>query len=218
MTIIAFEGIDGAGKSTQIKRLAAWLTAHALKVCITCEPTHGEHGKRIRSAEPRLSSTDERAEFVADRQEHCASCIGPAIDNGEIVLTDRYYYSSMAYQGSRIALERHAANDEQITAVIDEIRRENEAFAPQADILVLFNLSPEAAMQRIEHNRASADAFETLDNLARVAHAFDIVKQRVRETSKTHIVCLNAEKTPDEIEHHLIAEVASFLNITDATT
>ena len=207
MTLIAFEGIDGAGKSTQIKKLANWLNANGHATCVTCEPTKGEHGKRIRSAQPRLSSKDERAEFVLDRKEHLETCIAPAQKRGEIVLTDRYYYSSMAYQGIRIALERGAQTDDAFDAVIDELRLENEAFAPQADVLVLFKLSPEDAMARIQANRSTADAFETLENLGRVAHAFERVQAIVEKTSSTQIIVVQATEPVEKIEADLRAQL-----------
>ena len=113
--LIAFEGGEGAGKSTQIAELARSLRADGLEVVTTFEPGATSAGRRIRAI---LLETDEplddRAEallFAADRAHHVATIIKPALDQGDIVLTDRFVDSSLAYQGAGRALS------------VDEVRR-----------------------------------------------------------------------------------------------
>lgn len=101
--LIAFEGIDGTGKSTQIKMLADRLTAEGLSVLSTREPTDGTFGKKIRElfvSREKVSPDEELALFMDDRREHVTSVIEPALAKGMIVLTDRYYFSTAAYQGA----------------------------------------------------------------------------------------------------------------------
>ena len=100
-TFIVFEGLDGSGKSTQLKLLEQRLTELGRRVFRTAEPTDGEIGRRIRralsGAEP-CSTAVLAALFLADRIAHNEE-IRAHLDAGEDVICDRYYYSSMAYQG-----------------------------------------------------------------------------------------------------------------------
>ena len=169
--LIAFEGIDGAGKSTQIRMLAEHLRSLGYTVCLTAEPTKGQFGQKIREAansHHRLSPDDERQLFVLDRREHLETCILPAIERGEIVITDRYLYSSVAYQGSRY--DETGADP---ASLQHEIYLQNREFAPEADILVYMRLDVDTAISRISAGRQSLDAFETRNNLIKVADAFE---------------------------------------------
>ena len=97
--MIAFEGLDGSGKSTQLERLAARLRAAGCDVVTTHEPTTFPSGQRIRemarSGQP-LAPEEELRWFVEDRRVHVAEVIAPALRAGQIVLTDRYYVSTVA--------------------------------------------------------------------------------------------------------------------------
>src|SRR4051812_21288936 len=95
--LIAFEGIDGSGKSTQAAMLGAWLNGQGREVVLTKEPTNGPHGTRLRQPfmAGRLSPREELDCFVADRREHVESLIKPALARGAVVIVDRYYYSTV---------------------------------------------------------------------------------------------------------------------------
>src|SRR5688572_4992851 len=150
--LIVVEGIDGAGKSTQVKRLAAELRGEGRPVVQSREPTDGPWGRKIRTsaAAGRMSLDDELHAFVEDRKEHVATVVGPALARGDIVLLDRYYFSTIAYQGAR-------GGD------IDVIRRMNEAVAPPPDRVLLIDFEPEAALRRIRESRGAVpDDFERL--------------------------------------------------------
>ena len=94
--LLALEGIDGSGKSTQADLLAGALKRRGAEVVLTREPTSGPAGQRLRdylSGPARhLSPALELAQFVADRREHVAKVIRPALAAGRVVITDRYYY------------------------------------------------------------------------------------------------------------------------------
>src|SRR5687767_4680396 len=100
---LAFEGIDGSGKSTQVKKLAHKLAEEGHKVCTTCEPTTGPIGKMIRDIFNHRMEGDQRtiaALFAADRLEHLLNKqdgILKKLEEGYTVITDRYYFSSYAY-------------------------------------------------------------------------------------------------------------------------
>ncbi len=213
MTLIVFEGIDGAGKSTQIKHIAQWLETRGFNALQTFEPTHGPFGQKIRTASPRLSPNDERAAFVCDRQEHVSNCILPALQRGDVVLCDRYYYSSMVYQGTRLANQNHDDSDEALDRILNMLRIENEAFAPQADILVIFDLSVDTSLARIRSGRDSADNFENKENLTRVAHAMARLPLIVKATSHTRVIHVDAERPVTEVTKFLIDEIAASFNL-----
>lgn len=102
--LIAFEGIDGTGKSTQLKLLATFLRQRGQLVLETKEPTDGPVGQQIRALfhnRKSLSLDEELELFIEDRRMHVLQHILPALEQGAFVLTDRYYYSTAAYQGAR---------------------------------------------------------------------------------------------------------------------
>jgi hypothetical protein len=100
--LIAFEGLDGCGKGTQIARLREHLGD--VEAVFTREPTDGPHGRQIRAAARKgdpVAPEQELAWFTQDRREHVDSVIEPALAAGKLVITDRYYLSTVAYQGAR---------------------------------------------------------------------------------------------------------------------
>lgn len=160
--LIVVEGIDGAGKSTQVRRLAEALTAAGRTVVTSREPTDGPWGRKLRaSAEStRLSLADELHAFIEDRKQHVAEVIRPALAAGAIVLLDRYYFSTMAYQGAR-------------GADVAEIRRANEAIAPRPDLVLLVDFDPQTALTRIRESRGDVpNEFEQLDQLRAIRKIF----------------------------------------------
>src|SRR5690348_11605062 len=98
---IVLEGIDGSGKSTQVKAIAAALRERGYEVVTTKEPTDNKWGKILRNSAStgRLSAEEELETFIKDRKEHVEILIRPSLDAGKVVITDRYYFSTAAYQG-----------------------------------------------------------------------------------------------------------------------
>jgi dTMP kinase len=158
---IVIEGIDGTGKSTQSKRLAEWFRSRGREVVLSREPTNGPWGKKLRESATtgRLSAEEELEFFLNDRREHVEMSIKPALAEGKVVILDRYYFSTMAYQGAR-------GFDPA------EIRRRNEAFAPQPDLLLILDLSVESAHSRIGARGDTANEFEQRDTLSRCREIF----------------------------------------------
>ena len=158
--LIDLEGIDGCGKSTQAQLLAQRLRAAGHAVVVLKEPTDGPHGSRLKEVlrGERVADTEEiLALFAADRREHVADRIAPALERGEIVLMDRYYYSALAYQcAAGIPAER--------------IRAVN-AFAPAPAVVLVFDLPVELALERV-NSHSVADAFERAPHLKRVRAAY----------------------------------------------
>lgn len=153
---IVVEGIDGTGKSTQTRRLAEWFRARGREVVLSREPTDGPWGKQLRDSgnAGRLSAEQELELFLLDRKDHVENLILPSLAAGKVVILDRYYFSTMAYQGAR-GFDPAA------------IRARNEAFAPAPDLLLLLDLPVETALQRIGSRNEGVTAFEQSDTLER---------------------------------------------------
>lgn len=158
---IVIEGIDGTGKSTQAKRLGEWFVSNGREVVLSREPTDGPWGKKLRESAStgRLTPETELQYFLSDRRQHVEETIKPALVEGKVVILDRYYFSTMAYQGAR-------GFDPA------EIRRLNEEFAPVPDLLLILDLDVDTAHQRIGHRGDSTNEFEKRDSLLRCREIF----------------------------------------------
>ncbi len=190
---IVLEGIDGTGKSTQCRLLAEWFRALGREVTASREPTDGPWGRQLRATATsgRLSAEDELELFLKDRRQHVEELILPALAEGKVVILDRYYFSTMAYQGCR-------GFDPA------EIRRRNEAFAPRPDLLIILDVEVDTALSRIGGRGDVANEFEKRDALSRCREIFlslagepfarivpvdsppEAVQSRIREIVATH--------------------------------
>jgi dTMP kinase len=159
---IVFEGLDGAGKTTQVHLLCERLRHSGYGVVPLKEPTDGPWGRNIRHlaryGRQHVPLETELTWFLEDRRQDVEHNIKPALARGDIVVLDRYYFSTMAYQGAR-------GGDP------DTIRQRNEAFAPPPDLLFLLEITPQEGLQRIQQQRLP-DEFERLEYLERVAALF----------------------------------------------
>ena len=164
--LIAIEGIDGSGKSSQARFVQECLEARKLRVIRTKEPTTGKWGQMLRAsaATGRLSLQEEVEAFIKDRKEHVETVIKPALRAGQIVLVDRYYFSTMAYQGAR-------GMDPQ------KLMRRNELFAPEPDLLVIIDIDPELGLKRIKARGDKANLFEKIASLKRARAIFNAIKK-----------------------------------------
>jgi dTMP kinase len=198
--LIVVEGIDGAGKSTQVARLAQALRERGETVTTSREPTDGLWGRKIRASavSGRMTLAEELAAFLEDRKEHVATVIRPALERGETVLLDRYYYSTIAYQGAR-------GGD------TGAIREANEAIAPKPDLVLLIDFDPEAGLRRIRESRGGVpDEFEKLDELAAIRHLFLIEAGNDPERFRV----IDGGRMPDEVFADLLAAVPrTFRNV-----
>jgi dTMP kinase len=161
--LLALEGVDGSGKTTQAHLLAEALRSRGWEVVLTREPTAFATGEKLRrylaGSTRHLSPNSELVLFLDDRREHVARVIRPALDAGQIVITDRYYYSSVAYQG---ALGLDPAR----------ILATNEAFAPRPQLVFILTLPPDAAVARLSQipsrRRQVSEGWEYLEQVAEI--------------------------------------------------
>lgn len=151
---ISFEGIDGVGKSTQADRLEQYLAAKGHKVLRTFEPGGTELGQEIRHLllhrKGEVSPRSEALLYAADRAHHVASKILPAIEAGQVVITDRYLDSSVAYQGAGRELDQQEVRSLSLWAV--------GGLLP--DLTVLLDLDAAASIARRNQTGAEPDRLE----------------------------------------------------------
>ena len=151
---ITFEGIDGVGKSTQLDLLQSWLEGRGREVIRTLEPGGTELGQEIRHLLlHRKGDVSARAEallYAADRAHHVATIIRPALAQGKVVLSDRYFDSSVAYQGAARELDVNEVRNISLWAVDNLI----------PDLTVLLDLDAHAAILRRNKTGTEPDRLE----------------------------------------------------------
>ena len=194
---IVFEGIDGAGKSTQIALLRAALEKMGYTVHQTAEPTDLPTGKMLRAAlagkDPR-SACEMATLFVLDRIAHNKE-IEKALSAGEIVICDRYYYSSLAYQGSLCDYQWVKS----MNVDCPEIRR--------PDLCVFLDLTPKDAIARITARGEATEIYEKEETLSLFRDTF----HRVFASLTDRVAIVNAAPAPDAIAVEVLAAVKQIL-------
>ena len=197
---IVFEGIDGSGKSTQIRLLSDRLKESGRRVYLTAEPTWSVTGGLLRDA---LSGISKRtgcelaALFLLDRINHNVNevnGIDAMLARGYDVICDRYYYSSLAYQGSETDFEW--------------VRNMNLG-CPQIrmpDVCIFLDLEPDAAMERIGQDRAVTEIYEKRGKLEAIRNKYFAVFKSLDE--KENVKIINANESIESISEKIIAEVA----------
>lgn len=199
---VSFEGGDGAGKSTQSRRLADWLRGRGHTVLLTFEPGDTPLGKVLRDAVMHGDHVDARAEaliYAADRAHHVATVVRPALERGEVVLTDRYLDSSVAYQG--VGRDLGA----------DDVARIS-LWATQGllpDLTVLLDIDPVAGLARMtgepDRLERAGDEFHRRTRQAFLDRAAD---------EPARWLVLDATAPPDELAAAIRARVAKLLGET----
>ena len=193
---IVFEGIDGAGKTTQIELLAKHLRAEGRSVYCTAEPTESVSGGLLRDAlagVTRRTVCEMAAMFVFDRINHNVNPVNgiqKMLADGFDVICDRYYYSSMAYQGSGTDPE-WVSN---MNLNCPEIMR--------PDVCIFLDLTPEQSMARINRGRATQEIYENEEKLTQVRNQFYRVFEQLRERDNIQIV--DAYRSVEEIHTDIV--------------
>jgi len=177
--LIAIEGIDGAGKTTQARKLVKWLRSKGLKARYTIEPTRGSIGRVLREMALKRD-VDPRVEallFAADRLEHLRRIIEPLMLRGFIVVSDRYVHSSLAYQSVTTGDGRW----------VSELNK----FARRPDLAILLDLEPRLGLGRIRRRKRAR--FEEEDLLKRV-------RDRYLELARDgELEVIDASQDPDKV-------------------
>lgn len=192
--LIVIEGIDGAGKSTQARLLVKKLRAMGYAVESFREPTRGKWGREIKRLAKRpdsLSPEEELALFVKDRKQNVRKNLEPALSRKKIVILDRYYLSTIAYQGAK---------------GIDPgmIKRMNENFAVKPDLVFVLDIKAGEGLARIHQRKRKDLLFERERYLAKVRKIFRSFRGR-------KFIHLDAKRPKEEIHQEIAAKVMRYL-------
>lgn len=189
-TLIVFEGIDGSGKSTQLELLADALRARGREVVVTAEPWSGSPwGERIRAmarSGEALPPEEELTWFWRQRRDHVHELVAPSLAAGQTVLCDRYFVSTVAYQGAR-------GLDPEV------IRRESEREFPVPDLVVWLDVGVEEGLTRAGARSGPGEpVFERGDFLAAVARQLEAL-------DLDYLVRVDATGSPEEVHQRVLA-------------
>ena len=162
--LIAIEGIDGAGKTTQTNFLRKTLIAEGYDAISFKEPTDGQWGMKIKdiamNGRENVTPEEELNYFICDRKEDVTNNINPALKDKKIVIMDRYYYSNMAYQGA-------------LGVDVEYIQKENETQFSIPNVVIILDVAPKIGISRIQKLRKEKlNKFEEEKYLANVRNIF----------------------------------------------
>ncbi|MCW4010871.1 MAG: dTMP kinase [Candidatus Bathyarchaeota archaeon] len=188
---IVIEGLDGSGKTTQAKLLAAKLKKSHGAV-YTAEPSRGKIGKFIRNhilyGEERPPTSVEALLFAADRIDHVQTEVAPALERGQLVVSDRYLYSSLAYQGSAglglqwiEALNQHAL---------------------KPDLALFIDVDPETVLGRLRRKKSVMETLETQRSVRQVY---------LHYVAKGDLTRIDGNKPKKAVAEQVLSAVTAFL-------
>jgi dTMP kinase len=193
--LIVFDGIDGAGKTTQARRLLETLQKEGFDAIYFREPSNSKWGQEVKrkAIHPDSLSPEEELDlFQKDRKENVERNLKPALEKKKVVVLDRYYFSTIAYQGAR--------GIDSLT-----IQKLNEEFAVKPDLVFILDIAPGNGLKRIEMNRKKKDLlFEQEGYLARVRKIF-------RSFKGENIFHINGLQTEEGIYNEIKKIVFAFL-------
>ncbi|UCH69996.1 MAG: dTMP kinase [Candidatus Bathyarchaeota archaeon] len=191
-TFICIEGLDASGKTTQARRLVRELRRRGFQTIYTTEPSSGEIGKFIRNyileRKKRVPIAVEALLFAVDRVDHLERKVKPALEKGKIVVSDRYVYSSLAYQGAA-GLDLNW---------IEEINR--SVITP--DLAIYLDVPPEVVVKRMKRKRSVMERLQIQQKVQRVYMKF--VKDR-------RLIRIDGNRPKDDVSSAILATVLSFL-------
>lgn len=193
---IVVEGLDGTGKTTQIKILAEYIKSKGGAAEITAEPTAHPTGRLIRrilSGEVKTTPWSLAALFLSDRIVHntAEDGIEKMLSDGKTVISDRYYYSTFAYQGHETdlswAMDMHFS--------CPEVRK--------PDLVLFLTMAPEKCVERIRANRPdeAIEIYENVESLTKISRQFDTVFEKLKD--RENIVYIDADGTVEEVSQRL---------------
>lgn len=194
---VVLEGTDGAGTSTQCRRLLRALRKRGDKALSTYEPSALRVGRYTREAlkqDPGPSPERLALLFAADRLDHYELQIGPALAEGAVVISDRYVLSSLAYQGQEC--------DSEWVATINR-------YAPEPDLTIFLDIDEKEAARRRQKRHLQADRFEQSPTQLRVAERY---RQLVKQLPQNKVLLLSGAGAIDAIHQQILQAVDGCLN------
>ncbi|MCC7128600.1 MAG: dTMP kinase [Microbacteriaceae bacterium] len=200
---ITLEGGDGSGKSTQLEALVSWLEQQGRTVLTTREPGGTELGEELREivlhSRGYITAKSEALIYAADRAHHIATKVRPALERGEVVVQDRYFDSSVAYQGVGRELGAEEVRRISLWAV--------DGLLP--DLTILLDIDPEEGLARLPGSRTRFDRLEAelLEFHARVRNAY----LELAAAEPERFLVLDATLPVEELAKRIQERVASIL-------
>lgn len=194
--LIAIEGCDGSGLSTQAKLLCEWLRGKNQNVLQTKEPTENFVGRVIRSILRKEIITDQKTLqllFCADRAHHLESEIMPALEKGRIVVTDRYIMSTLAFGSLDVDMEW--------------LKKLNEKF-PKPDLTIVIDVPGSVSLERIKTSRPKIELFEELEKLEKIRENY---KKLSKEFPNT--VAIDGTKSVNEVFDNVKSAIDRAFNL-----
>lgn len=194
---IVLEGIDGSGKDTHLKFIAMELRELGYKVVETAEPSSYRVGtflkRYARRDEERLPAESEALLYASDRFDHVKNIITPALLRDQIVISARYYFSSMAYQGA-------------VGVNLDWIREMNR-FALKPDLAVLLDILPEYSLHRLKRRRS---IYEDSDYLRKVREIY------IKLVEEGDLVKVDADRPKRVVQGELLSMIQELIERRNA--
>ena len=197
---IVFEGIDGSGKTTQLSLLLNRLKQQGLSCYETKEPTDGPIGSLVNQILKKRLAMDERVTatlFAGDRLDHLLNShngLCAKVEQGIHVVSDRYYLSSYAYNGSKVPLDWVIKLNEQAAVILK----------PDAHIFV--DVLPKVAVERIGANRYETELYESIENLTAVRTQFLSIFDRMKD--QENVIIVDGNRPVDEVAADIWQKVA----------
>ena len=200
---ITFEGGDGAGKTTQIDKLRGWLERQGHTVVVTREPGGTDIGVELRNIVLHhrgfLAPRAEALLYAADRAHHIHTVVRPALERGEVVVQDRYFDSSVAYQGAGRVLSEDEVRDLSLWAT--------ESLRPQ--LTVVLDIPSDIARQRRDSDNRVFDRLEAEadDFHERVRQAY----HRLADAEPDRFLMIDGQRPIDDIHAEVVSRVSALL-------
>ncbi|MEH0020306.1 MAG: dTMP kinase [Desulfobacter sp.] len=200
---LVFEGIDGSGKTTQVRKVYERLKAANKNILATFEPTDGPIGTLIRQMLSGKIATDQRtiaSLFAADRTDHLVNPdtgIKRLVDQGQTIVCDRYYFSSYAYHAQYMDMDW----------VIQANRLNADILSPDATLFI--DVDPDVCIRRIQNSREHLEIYEKIDIMKQVRanyfKAFDRLKDQ--ET----VIVIDGNDTPERVAERVWNRVSQLV-------
>ncbi len=202
---IVFEGIDGSGKTTQIKKLSEKLQADGYDIYRTFEPSNGPVGTLVRDMLQGRIETDQRTIallFAADRTDHLVNKkngIADQVRQGKIVLCDRYYFSSYAYHSQYVDMDW----------VIQSNLINADILRP--DLNIFIDVDPQACFKRLEQRQEEFELYEKIDIIKKVRDLYFEAFDKLNK--KEHIVIIDGNADENVVAQRVYQEIIKTLKI-----
>jgi len=206
--LITVEGVEGAGKSTQVETLRAWLAARGVSVVATAEPDGTPLGaslRRVLGEVDRVTPLTEALLFAASRAEHVRRVIRPAIEAGQLVLCDRYVDSTVAYQGYGRGVP--------LEAIAQLNRLATDGVLP--DLTLILDLDVAEGLRRVRARRGALAACDPFERLAIEFH--ERVRKgywAIRDREPERVTLIDADRAPAVVAAEITRLVAQRLGLT----